>query len=90
MEYCPKCSEKLEVNWQAGHPDVMEGKMKINCLRCQVPMSMKGKFKFHAGTHLGPVERPFEIWINRVPFDLYFCPKCGKIEFFLPDEKNAF
>lgn len=26
----------------------------------------------------------FEIFLNRESFDLYLCPKCGKVEFFSP------
>ena len=30
----------------------------------------------------------FELFQNRESFDLYVCPKCGKVEFFIPlDER---
>jgi len=57
----------------------------IDCLRCKVAMSYSGNFKFHEGTRLGFFGNLFEAFTNRESFDLYICPKCGKVEFFSPE-----
>ena len=87
--FCPNCQHKLGLDYFPTDPAAFEGDLKIDCLRCKVPMFFKGKFRFHAGTTLGPIDKPFELFINREPFDLYFCPKCGKIEFFLPQGRKS-
>jgi hypothetical protein len=50
-------------------------------------MLYKGAFKFHEGTRMGVMGDLFELFTNREEFDLYFCPKCRKIEFFLPQDE---
>ena len=57
----------------------------IDCLRCKVAMTYSGNFKFHEGTRLGFLGNLFEAFTNRESFDLYLCPKCGKVEFFSPE-----
>ncbi len=57
---------------------------EIDCLRCKIPMVYSGDYKFHEGTRIGALGSIFELFVNRESFDLYVCPKCGKIEFFTP------
>jgi len=47
-------------------------------------MVYSGSYKFHEGTRIGALGSVFELFVNRESFDLYLCPKCGKIEFFTP------
>ena len=61
------------------------GTKNIECLRCKVQLKYQGNFKFHEGTRVGAFGNLFELFTNRESFDLYCCPKCGKVEFFLPD-----
>jgi len=61
---------------------------EIECLRCRIPMSYNGNVRFHEGTRMGAFGDLFELFTNRESFDLYFCPKCGKVEFFLPEIMN--
>ena len=28
----------------------------------------------------------FELFVNKKSFDVFTCPKCGKVEFFLPEK----
>ncbi|HNW98577.1 MAG TPA: zinc ribbon domain-containing protein [Bacteroidales bacterium] len=86
FEFCPNCQHKLGINAIPRDNKSYEGKMKIDCLRCNVPMLYKGNSKFHEGTRIGALGDLFELFTNRESFDLYFCPQCGKIEFFLPDD----
>lgn len=58
---------------------------KFDCLRCKIPMDYKGNYRFHEGLRFGVLGNFFELFVNKESFDLYICPTCGKIEFFLPD-----
>lgn len=98
MKICPNCHEEVEdsfeICWNCNY-DFSEGKVieplleekedcSINCLRCDIKMQYSGEFRFHEGTNTGIFGNLFEIFQNRETFDLYVCPKCGKVEFFTP------
>ena len=101
MKYCPNCNSEVEDNfdlcWNCNYSfsenKVVEIKdaengpniKEINCLRCNVPLVFAGNFKFHEGTRFGIFGNLFEGFINRESFNLYICPKCGKVEFFAPE-----
>jgi Zn finger protein HypA/HybF involved in hydrogenase expression len=98
MKQCPNCKEEIEegfeICWKCNYSltekkivefsDVDDGGRQLDCLRCRVPLRYSGNFKFHEGTRLGILGDVFEIFMNRESFDLYICPKCGKVEFFAP------
>jgi Zn finger protein HypA/HybF involved in hydrogenase expression len=98
MKNCPKCNSEIENNfqlcWNCNYSftedkiieiqDFNEKQKEINCLRCNIPMIFSGNFKFHEGARTGVLGNLFEIFVNREKFDLYLCPKCGKVEFFTP------
>jgi hypothetical protein len=57
----------------------------VRCLRCQVELQYAGTKKFHEGTRawgffLGDLG---EFFTNREHFDVYVCPRCGKVELFV-------
>ena len=62
--------------------------LSIDCLRCQVKMAYSGKYEFHEGMNTGVLGNLFELFQNREDFDLYVCPKCGKVEFFVPLDRE--
>ena len=62
--------------------------LSIDCLRCQVKMAYSGKYEFHEGMNTGVLGNLFELFQNREAFDLYVCPKCGKVEFFVPLDRE--
>ncbi len=98
MKYCPNCNAEIEDNfelcWNCNYSlslqkiidikDLNENKRQIDCLRCKVSMIFSGEYKFHEGPKIGLLGNIFEAFINRESFDLYVCPKCGKVEFFAP------
>lgn len=100
MRICPNCHEEVESNfeicWNCNYsfsekriiefPSEKKEKARysINCLRCDVEMRYSGKFRFHEGANMGVLGNLFEFFQNREAFDLYVCPKCGKVEFFTP------
>lgn len=99
MKKCPNCNAEIEDNfelcWNCNYSmtenkivefkdeSIRENK-EIDCLRCKVPLIFSGNFKFHEGTRLGVFGNIFEAFTNRESFDLYICPKCGKVEFYSP------
>jgi Zn finger protein HypA/HybF involved in hydrogenase expression len=97
MKFCPKCQSEVEDNfdlcWNCNYSftenEVVEireftpGGKDIDCLRCTVQMQYSGNFKFHEGFLTG-------IFTNKETFDLYVCPKCGKVEFFVPNKEQQF
>ena len=98
MKNCPNCNAEIEDNielcWNCNYSlseqkvidikDLSENKRQMDCLRCKVPMIFSGEYKFHEGPKIGILGNIFEAFINRESFDLYVCPKCGKVEFFAP------
>ena len=46
------------------------------------------KIEFHEGMNTGIFGNLFELFQNREAFDLYVCPKCGKVEFFVPLDRE--
>lgn len=66
-----------------------DGGREINCLRCDEKMLYSGEYKFHEGSRIGFWGNLFELFQNREAFDLYVCPKCGKVEFFIPMDKDV-
>lgn len=64
---------------------VREEKNPIHCPRCDRTLDFVGTKKFHEGTPawgfvLGDLG---ELFVNREHFDVYLCPRCGRLEFFL-------
>lgn len=101
MKQCPNCSEEIEdgfeICWKCNYSltenkiiefkSMEDGGRSLNCLRCRVPMIYSGNFKFHEGMKTGFFGNLFELFVNRETFDLFLCPKCGKVEFFTPLEQ---
>ena len=56
----------------------------VSCPRCELVMNFVGTHKFHEGTRafdfLGGL---FELFKHREHFDVYVCPRCGRVEFFV-------
>ena len=96
--YCPNCQSEIEENfdvcWNCNYSiseekiitfkESAKGNREIDCLRCNIPLIYSGEYKFHEGTRTGLLGNVFELFINREKFDLYICPKCGKVEFYSP------
>ncbi|HNV51696.1 MAG TPA: zinc-ribbon domain-containing protein [Tenuifilaceae bacterium] len=82
-KYCPECHFDLS-ELISPSEEKPTGTKNINCLRCNTPMEYSGLYKFHEGTRVGALGDIFELFTNRETFEIYHCPKCGKIEFFMP------
>ena len=56
----------------------------IFCLRCNRKLDFVGTKKFHEGTRAWDVIGGiWELFKNREHFDVYVCPRCGRVEFFV-------
>jgi Zn finger protein HypA/HybF involved in hydrogenase expression len=98
MKICPNCQAEVENNfnlcWNCNYSftenkivEIFEekaGTREIDCLRCKLPMRFAGNYDFHEGPNLAVLGSLFEAFVNRESFDLYLCPRCGKVEFFSP------
>ena len=56
---------------------------EVRCLRCHVALTYAGTKKFHEGTRWGLMGDLGELFVNKENFDVYHCPHCGKVEFFV-------
>jgi ribosomal protein S27AE len=103
MKNCPNCNSEIEDNFQlcwncsfsltenkvVDIKDLAKGSREMDCIRCKIPMIFAGQYKFHEGARIGVLGNIFELLVNREKFDLYICPKCGKVEFYTPlDNSN--
>jgi hypothetical protein len=55
----------------------------LNCPRCDVPLDFAGTRRFHEGANWGILGEVGEIFVKRERFDVYVCPRCGRVEFFV-------
>lgn len=56
----------------------------ITCPRCNLTLTYMGTKRFHEGTRVFDVLGGImEMFKNREHYDVYCCPRCGRIEFFV-------
>jgi len=55
----------------------------IACSSCKVTLLYAGTKKFHEGKRWGLLGDLGELFVNKETFDVYYCPKCGKVDFFV-------
>lgn len=93
MKICPNCKAEVEDNfelcWNCNYSftentivyfkEDSKNNKELDCLRCKSRMVYTGEYKFHEG----PIPI-FELLQNRETYDLFACPQCGKVEFFIP------
>ncbi|HUS77997.1 MAG TPA: hypothetical protein VM050_04980 [Patescibacteria group bacterium] len=60
-----------------------EGRDPMLCSCCGVRLDYVGRRMFHEGTRWGVLGNLGEIFVNRERFDIYVCPRCGRVEFFI-------
>lgn len=66
----------------------MEQNRKLNCLRCGAAMRFSGREKLQLGQTgwlLGDLPN---LIAGAMRLDIYACPDCGKVEFFLPGDSS--
>ena len=58
-------------------------KSPMGCPRCDCKLDYVGTKSFHEGTRWGVLGDLGELFVNRERFDVYCCPRCGRVEFFV-------
>lgn len=53
------------------------------CPRCETPLEFVGTRDFHEGTRWGALGELGELFVNKQRFDVYACPRCGRVELFI-------
>lgn len=53
------------------------------CARCFRRLEYAGTKRFHEGAKWALLGELGDFFVNRESFDVYFCPRCGKTEFFV-------
>ena len=55
----------------------------LQCPRCGVPLDYVGTKKFHEGARWGALGELGELFVKKEHFDVYVCPRCGRVELFV-------
>ena len=55
----------------------------LACPRCNQELEHLGTKRFHEGTNWGVLGELGELFVKRERFDIYACPRCGRVEFFV-------
>jgi hypothetical protein len=55
----------------------------ITCTRCEVALQFVGTRDFHEGTRWGVLGEVGELFVNKQRFDVFVCPRCGRVELFV-------
>ena len=55
----------------------------VVCARCNEALQYVGRKRFHEGTNWGVLGELGELFVKREHFDVYLCPRCGRVEFFV-------
>ncbi|MEX2430334.1 MAG: hypothetical protein WD645_00265 [Dehalococcoidia bacterium] len=53
------------------------------CPRCDTNLTYLGTREFHEGTRWGLLGNLAELLVNKESFDMYVCPRCGRVEMFV-------
>ena len=87
MWRCPKCGEQhddqfLGSCWKCAGESKPPSVNPIRCPRCPADLEFVGTKRFHEGAD-GGFFGMGELFVNRESFDVYVCPRCGRVEFFV-------
>ncbi len=55
----------------------------LQCPHCRVELDYVGTKKFHEGTRWGVLGELGELFVKKEHFDVYVCPRCGRVELFV-------
>jgi len=89
MWTCKQCGEEHENQfdscWRcvnpvaAKHLEYDATATPLKCLRCQTPLKFDGTRTLEGSKDIGLME----LIVGYKEYDIYHCPACGKVEFFL-------
>jgi hypothetical protein len=64
-------------------PDATSQPDPMQCARCSVALDYVGTRDFHEGTRWGALGDLGELFVRKEHFDVYVCPRCGRVELFV-------
>lgn len=79
FDSCWKCAGTSEKSVGTSTPPAEA----LRCPRCPTKLDFVGTKKFHEGTRWGLMGELGELFVHRESFDIYVCPRCGRVEFFV-------
>ena len=86
MWQCPKCGEQHDEQfkscWKCAGESKPPAVNPLRCPRCPADLEFVGTKRFHEGADGGFIGGG-ELFVNRESFDVYVCPRCGRVEFFV-------
>ena len=56
---------------------------RSDALACEVELTYVGTRDFHEGTRWGALGDLGELFVHKEHFDVYVCPRCGRVELFV-------
>jgi predicted nucleic-acid-binding Zn-ribbon protein len=62
----------------------------LTCSRCHCELVCMGPKAFHEGRRWGALGNLSELRVNRERFDVYYCPTCGRVEFYVDPTSEQF
>ena len=93
MWTCSNCGETLEDTFDAcwkcrrrrdGEVDPLPSAPDLlRCSRCDRALQFVGTKSLHEGTNWGILGEIGEFFVKRESLDFYYCPRCGRVEFFV-------
>ena len=89
MWKCAQCGEEIEDQFDSCWKCAAPAKRPVlQCLRCKENLDYCGAKRFYEGGHFAALMG--DLFVNRESFDVYACPQCGHVEFFveLPQAEN--
>src|SRR5262245_48408543 len=93
MWTCPKCGERHDDQfnscWKCSGQTAPAGAVSerephpIRCPRCESALDYVGTKRFNEGGRWGWLGDLGERFVRRESFDIFVCPRCGRVEFFV-------
>jgi hypothetical protein len=89
FDACWKCGTSMdgvedpEFREQPGPANGPDGRGPLQCVRCKSALTFMGTKAFHEGTRWGALGDIGELFVSKESFEVYHCPRCGHVEFFV-------
>ena len=86
---CKQCGASVgdtsDTCWRCAAPRSHGGRStsRLRCAQCDRDLEYVGTKAFHEGTRWGVLGDIGELFVNKQELDLYCCPRCGRVEFFV-------